>query len=484
MAFDGSGVFNRLYNWQADAANDIAIMADRMDNEFNGIATGLSLCLTRTGQAGMLANLSMGNFRITSLGAGTAVSDAVNKAQMDAEFTEIDALFASVFEGGSPTNLGTLKPSAMPAIFGTTIIENTMPQLQFNETDQVDPAGRFRFRASAAAFWFEHAATAAWATVTSIFTYNAGIFTIAKPLTVSGLLTASNDVTIAGKLDVVGDISIKNSLPVLWLQDTDATLEKNWALWTSSNVFRLGRANTSGTPDKNYIAMFDDGVLFEALGFKIQNTYPTISFADTTPSGEQYLNLSAGNGWWRFSTANSDGTFKEDVMTISPSGGIIVQATTSGPGDFTADGMVTGALRHRNQSGYVQIGAYSSTYGSGYGNMYWDDGANKFVFQGAVQSTSPFIGSGANLTDINADQITTIDGGVGCYRWLLGTASGDNSGAAVAGSSLKTPYLQVNISTTSMDMVYGSGPSGTWECMQSTTCAADEICAGMWLRIA
>ena len=74
-------------------------------------------------------------------------------------------------------------------------------------------------------------------------------------------------------------------------------------------------------------------------------------------------------------------------------------------------------------------------------------------------------------------------GAIGAYRWLLGTGGGDSSGASVAGSSLNTPYLQVNISSTNMDMSYGSGPSGTWRCMQGTTGASDEIVAGMWLRI-
>jgi hypothetical protein len=78
MAYDGNGVFNRLYNWEADAAAGINILAERMDQEMNGFAVGLSTALTRDGQAGMLANLDMGGFKITGLGDPAASNDAVN----------------------------------------------------------------------------------------------------------------------------------------------------------------------------------------------------------------------------------------------------------------------------------------------------------------------------------------------------------------------------------------------------------------------
>lgn len=73
MAFNGNGVFLRLYNWTNDAAANIKIRADRMDNETNGIATGLSTCITKDGQTTITANLPMAGFR------HTGVADAVNK---------------------------------------------------------------------------------------------------------------------------------------------------------------------------------------------------------------------------------------------------------------------------------------------------------------------------------------------------------------------------------------------------------------------
>lgn len=73
MAFNGVGVFLRLYSWVNDAASNIKIRADRMDNEMNGMAVGLSTCITKDGQTTVTANLPMAGFRHTSAG------DAVNK---------------------------------------------------------------------------------------------------------------------------------------------------------------------------------------------------------------------------------------------------------------------------------------------------------------------------------------------------------------------------------------------------------------------
>lgn len=50
MPYNGTGTFTRVYNWVQDALNGIKIRADRMDAEFDGVATALSNCITRDGQ--------------------------------------------------------------------------------------------------------------------------------------------------------------------------------------------------------------------------------------------------------------------------------------------------------------------------------------------------------------------------------------------------------------------------------------------------
>lgn len=51
MAFNGAGIFSRLYSWVADAAAGIKIKSDRMDAEMDGFATGLTKAICKDGQS-------------------------------------------------------------------------------------------------------------------------------------------------------------------------------------------------------------------------------------------------------------------------------------------------------------------------------------------------------------------------------------------------------------------------------------------------
>jgi hypothetical protein len=78
MPFDGSGNFNRLFNWVTDALGGLFINATKMDQEFNGIATALSDCVTRDGQSPPTTNLPMGTKKLTGLGPGSAATDSAS----------------------------------------------------------------------------------------------------------------------------------------------------------------------------------------------------------------------------------------------------------------------------------------------------------------------------------------------------------------------------------------------------------------------
>lgn len=82
MAWNGSGVFSRLYSWVTDASNSIPITASRMDSDTNDIVTGLNNCLTRDGQATPTTNLPMAGYRHTGAANGQARSDYATVAQL------------------------------------------------------------------------------------------------------------------------------------------------------------------------------------------------------------------------------------------------------------------------------------------------------------------------------------------------------------------------------------------------------------------
>jgi len=85
LSFNGSGTFNRLYNWVTDKANGIKVRADRSDAELDGIATGLSTCITKDGQTTITADIPFANHKITGLAAGTATTDAATLAQAQSQ---------------------------------------------------------------------------------------------------------------------------------------------------------------------------------------------------------------------------------------------------------------------------------------------------------------------------------------------------------------------------------------------------------------
>lgn len=114
MAFNGSGTFERIYNWVNDKANGIKIVASRMDGEFDGIATGLSNCITKDGQTTITQNIPFNSKKITGLANGTDRTDVINVGQVqDNQFNYWGAT------GGS-ADAYTLTPSPTITAYATT----------------------------------------------------------------------------------------------------------------------------------------------------------------------------------------------------------------------------------------------------------------------------------------------------------------------------------------------------------------------------
>jgi hypothetical protein len=114
MAFNGSGTFNRIYNWVNDKANGFKITASRMDGEFDGIATGLSQCITKDGQTTITANIPLNNYKLTGAGNGTARTDVINVGQVQ------DNQFQYLGTTGGTADAYTLTPSPSIDAYATT----------------------------------------------------------------------------------------------------------------------------------------------------------------------------------------------------------------------------------------------------------------------------------------------------------------------------------------------------------------------------
>ena len=112
MAYNGTGTFIRIYNWVTDKVNSIPITASRFDAELDGMATGLSNCITKDGQTTISANIPLNSFKLTGLGSGTARTDVINVGQVQ------DNQFLYLGTTSGTADAYTLAPS--PAITAYT----------------------------------------------------------------------------------------------------------------------------------------------------------------------------------------------------------------------------------------------------------------------------------------------------------------------------------------------------------------------------
>ena len=107
MAFNGSGTFIREHDWTTDDGNGINITASRLDTETDGIATGLSSCITKDGQTILTANIPFNSKKITGLADGTARTDSITLGQVQ------DGTYGNL---GASSGTDTYRASPSPAI--------------------------------------------------------------------------------------------------------------------------------------------------------------------------------------------------------------------------------------------------------------------------------------------------------------------------------------------------------------------------------
>jgi hypothetical protein len=114
MAFNGTGTFLRIYNWVTDKVNGVPITASRFDAELDGMATGLSNCITKDGQTLITANIPLNSNKLTGVGNGTARTDTINVGQVQ------DNQFQYLGTTGGGADAYTLAPSPPITAYAAT----------------------------------------------------------------------------------------------------------------------------------------------------------------------------------------------------------------------------------------------------------------------------------------------------------------------------------------------------------------------------
>lgn len=102
MAFNGSGLFQRLFSWVTDASNGIKVSSSRMDAEMDGMATGLSNAICKDGQQTASARIPF--VLGVSIGDGAVGAPGVNfVSDTDSGFYRIASNDLGIAIGGALT---------------------------------------------------------------------------------------------------------------------------------------------------------------------------------------------------------------------------------------------------------------------------------------------------------------------------------------------------------------------------------------------
>jgi hypothetical protein len=104
MSYNGTGTFNINTTGQPVVTGTV-ISSTAFNALTADLATGLTTALTKDGQTTPTANIPMGTFKITGLGAGTVATDAAQYGQLQANATTIATVT------GTDTLAGSLTPA-------------------------------------------------------------------------------------------------------------------------------------------------------------------------------------------------------------------------------------------------------------------------------------------------------------------------------------------------------------------------------------
>ena len=105
MSYNGSGTFN-INSAGQPVVSGTVISSTAFNALTADLGTGLSTALTKDGQTTPTANIPMGTFKITGLGAGTVATDAVRLGQLQNFSTG-----TLITVAGTDTITGTVSPS-------------------------------------------------------------------------------------------------------------------------------------------------------------------------------------------------------------------------------------------------------------------------------------------------------------------------------------------------------------------------------------
>ena len=349
MAFSG-GTFSRLYSWASDQSNGIKIRADRMDGEFDGMATGLSTCLLKDGTQTATARIPFA---------------------------------AGIKMGGQSIQLDPANSSAITAGTNNIIIVSANGADQVKFTDgTIEPATDNDIDLGTSSAEFKNA-------------YFDGTVTT-DALAVSGAVDFDGNVQLDGTLTVGVDdtgydvkfFGATASAHLLWDAAADKLLTAGGALIdiVKDKLLIGGTAVTTTAAELNVLDGVTAGTVAASKGVVVDSNKDVASFRNVTLTGELDAGSLDVSG-----DADIDGTTNLDAVDID--------------GNVQLDGTLTVGV---DDTGYdVKLfGATASAH------LLWDASADKLLTAGGalIDIVKDKLMIGGTAVTTTAAELNVLDG--------------------------------------------------------------------------
>ena len=349
MAFSG-GTFSRLYSWASDQSNGIKIRADRMDGEFDGMATGLSTCLLKDGTQTATARIPFA---------------------------------AGIKMGGQSIQLDPANSSAITAGTNNIIIVSANGADQVKFTDgTIEPATDNDIDLGTSSAEFKNA-------------YFDGTVTT-DALAVSGAVDFDGNVQLDGTLTVGVDdtgydvkfFGATASAHLLWDASADKLLTAGGALIdiVKDKLMIGGTAVTTTAAELNVLDGVTAGTVAASKGVVVDSNKDVASFRNVTLTGELDAGSLDVSG-----DADIDGTTNLDAVDID--------------GNVQLDGTLTVGV---DDTGYdVKLfGATASAH------LLWDASADKLLTAGGalIDIVKDKLMIGGTAVTTTAAELNVLDG--------------------------------------------------------------------------
>jgi hypothetical protein len=203
VAFNGSGTFNRIYNWVTDKSNTVPVTASRMDAEMDGMATGLTTAICRDGQSTATARIPFA--------AGIGMSDgSVGTPAINFTGDTNSGIYVI-----GPDNIGVAAAGAKVLDIATTGLTVTGA---LSASTTLASTGNFAVNTNKFTV-----AAASGNTVVAGTLGVTGAATLSSTLDVTGLLTISAGLSISGAINNGGAYSFDDSGNGVLLGTLDVT---------------------------------------------------------------------------------------------------------------------------------------------------------------------------------------------------------------------------------------------------------------------